>query len=85
MEKAVNNSNVGLYVGLGCYKGIPELEEDRQEWENNFDIISRQVEICKKDRTVEGYVYFSYSSLFSNQEPYKKQRENIIKAVNTNG
>lgn len=84
-KKAVKNSNVGLCIGLGFYKGVPELEEDRQEWENNFDIISRQVEICKKDQTVEGYVYFSYSSLFSNQEPYKKQRENIIKAVNANG
>lgn len=84
-KNIVNNSEVGLFIGLASYKGVPELDEDKEEWENNSDIISRQVKICTQDELIRGYVYFSYSSLFSNQEPYANQRENILKLENKNG
>lgn len=84
-KKTVKDSDVGLLIGLASYKSIPELEEDKEEWENNYDIIARQVEICKDDNLVQGYVYFSYSSLFGEAEAYVKQRENILKLENENG
>lgn len=84
-KEVVKESDVGLIIGLGFYKSIPELQEDRQEWENNHDIIARQVEICKQDGTVQGYVFFSYSSLFGQDSAYTKQRENILKLENVNG
>ena len=83
-KKMVKNSDVGLIIGLPSYKSIPELEEDKEEWENNHDIIARQVQICKDDDLVQGYVYFSYSSLFGEAEEYVKQRENILKLENEN-
>ncbi len=71
------NPNVKLKIGLGIYKANPTLEADRQEWENNTDIIARQVQICQNDSDVSGYVYFSYSSLFGRDANYKAQREKI--------
>ena len=76
-KEIVSQSQVGLLIGLANYKAIPELENDIEEWTNNDDIIARQVEICKNDNMIEGYVYFSYASLVSEEEPFKNQRENI--------
>ena len=81
-KNVTKGSNVGLLIGLAPYKAKPELENDKEEWENNADIVSRQVKICKEDSLVEGYVYFSYSSLFSQESAFVKQRENIIKSEN---
>lgn len=84
-KKAVKQSKVGLFIGLATYKAVPELQEDKAEWENNHDIISRQVKTCVEDEVVSGYVYFSYSSLFSMEQPFKAQRENIEKLGKANG
>ena len=84
-KNITKESKVGLLIGLANYKSIPQLEADKQEWENNHDIIARQVQICKADRIAQGYVYFSYSSLFSVEEEYAKQRENILKLESQNG
>lgn len=71
------NQQVKLKIGLGFYKAKPTLEADREEWENNTDIIARQVQICESDHKVSGYVYFSYSTLFGKDAKYKAQREKI--------
>ncbi len=84
-KKITSEGDVDLIIGLANYKAIPELENDREEWENNFDIIGRQVKICKQDDAIKGYVFFSYSSLFGNEEPFAKQRENIKLVENING
>ncbi len=84
-KEIVENSDVGLLIGLASYKSIPELTEDKAEWENNDDVIARQVKICKDDDLVQGYVYFSYSSLFGENQAFVKQRENILKLENKNG
>lgn len=84
-KNAIKDSKVGLLIGLANYKSVPQLEADKEEWENNYDIISRQVKLCNEDALVQGYVYFSYSSLFSPEEPFLKQRENILNLENKNG
>ncbi len=71
------NTDVKLKIGLGTYKAKPTLEADKNEWENNSDIIARQVKICESDSRISGYVYFSYSSLFGQEIEYKAQREKI--------
>ena len=76
---ASNNDSVKLKIGLANYKAKPELDADKYEWENNSDIIARQVEICENDNNISGYVYFSYSSVFSDETEYKQQTDNIIK------
>lgn len=73
------NENVELHIGLASYKIGTDTEPDNLEWQNSDDIISRQVKLCENDAEVDGYVYFSYSSLFSEAEPNKKQRNNLLK------
>ncbi len=84
-KMVTKGSNVGLIIGLACYKAKPELTADIEEWEENDDIISRQVEICYNEPQVKGYIYFSYSSLFSSEEEYAKQRESINNLEKING
>ncbi len=71
------NENVKLKIGLGIYKAKPTLEADFEEWTKNGDIISRQAEICQNDTEVEGFILFSYSTLFNTEPEFKKQRENL--------
>ena len=75
------NTDVKLQIGLGVYKANTETKADKAEWTQNFDIIAKQVEICHKNKNVTGYVYYSYSSLFSDQEPFVSQRENVLKIL----
>lgn len=80
---ADNNPNIKLKIGLACYKAKPTLEADKTEWLANTDIIARQVGICDNDSKVEGYVLFSYSSLFGTDIEYTKQRENLMEYLNS--
>lgn len=68
--------DVKLYCGLSSYKIGTTSEPDKEEWQNRDDILARQVKLLKKNH-VSGYVFFSYSSLFSNEELNKKQLDNI--------
>ena len=73
------NKNVELHIGLATYKIGTEVEPDKKEWQKKTDIIARQVEICKEDAEISGYIYFSYSSLFDDAELNSKQRDNLLK------
>ena len=77
------NPDVKLFIGLGVYKARPELEADKAEWQNNSDIIKRQVEAVYNNDRVDGFVYFSYSSLVSNDIEFKAQRENLMNYLKT--
>lgn len=76
------NTEVGLFVGLASYKIGADSEYDKEEWQNNTDIIARQARICYDDGLAQGYVIFSYSSLFSDSELNSKQREELIEFIN---
>ena len=71
-----------LYVGLANYKIGTTSEPDREEWNNHNDIIARQIELLNQNN-VNGFVFFSYSSLFSdntlNAEQTLKIKEKIAK------
>ena len=77
------NPDVKLFIGLGVYKARPELEADKAEWQNNNDIIKRQIEAVYNNERVDGFVYFSYSSLVSNDIEFKAQRENLMNYLKT--
>lgn len=53
-----------LYIGLAAYKAGTEQEPDRAEWQNDNTIIARQIELIRANE-MKGFVFFSYSSLFS--------------------
>ena len=79
---SVLNTAVKLKIGLAFYKAEPTLTADKNEWENNFDIIARQVAVCQSDSAVSGYVYFSYSSVFGESDAFTKQREKLLEYLN---
>lgn len=68
---------VSLKLSLGAYKIGTDSKNDSEEWNNSTDIIARQAEICYKDNRVDGFVIFSYSSLFSKEALNTKQRNNL--------
>ncbi len=68
---------VKLIISLPAYKIGTDSQADSEEWNSDTDIIARQAEICYKDERVDGFVIFSYSSLFSDNELNTKQRNNL--------
>lgn len=68
-----------LYIGLAAYKAGTEQEPDRAEWQNDNTIISRQIELIRANN-LKGFVFFSYSSLFS-QNNYNAEQLKYIKEV----
>lgn len=81
-ELTRQNTNVKLKIGLAFYKAEPTFDADISEWKNNDDIIARQVAVCESDNAVGGYVYFSYSSVFSQSGAFKRQREKLLEYLN---
>lgn len=79
------NSSVTLYVGLAAYKcGIAESgskfsEEAKREWAEHEDMLSRQIEYVRKLGKYQGFVMFSYESLFSEtaEKNITKELKNI--------
>lgn len=76
--KLCNNSKAQLKIGLAPYKIGTESISDGTEWQTNTNILARQFEICKNNNLINGICFFSYSSLFSNEEANTKERENLI-------
>lgn len=62
-QEITKNTQVKLVIGLAAYKIGTQNEPDKTEWANGKDVIKRQVEICKNDNSISGYVLFSYSSV----------------------
>ena len=81
--KPLATGDVKLVVGLGVYKIKSPTAQDGDEWQTRDDILAKETAICIKDKSVSGQVYYSYSSLFSNDEAEKNSRENIKKEFNT--
>ena len=72
------NKDAQLYCGLAPYKIGTDAEADRDEWNNYDDIIARQIKLIKENK-LDGYAFFSYTSLFSDNELNRKQLENIMR------
>ncbi len=74
---AAQNNNVSLIIGLASYKIGTSTEPDNIEWQRDADILSREARLCYESEVAEGCVFFSYSSLFSNEELNLAQRNNF--------
>ena len=81
-EKALSNSDCRLCIGLAAYKTGTSASPDTKEWKTADDIVAKQVGICLKDSKISGYVFFSYSSLFSSKSLNKKAFEKILNRKN---
>ena len=71
---------VKMYVGLPFYKVGTDMQPDKDEWNAHDDIIARQIALLKENNTA-GYVYFSYSSVFSSDALNVRQLENVKSTI----
>lgn len=67
-ENLADASKVRLIIGLPLYKSGKEdtyAGAGAQEWQNNSDIISRQIRCIRENEKMAGYVYYSASYLYN--------------------
>lgn len=79
LEQWVNladESSVRLIIGLPLYKSGKEdayAGSGAQEWQNNSDIISRQIRCIRENEKMTGYVYYSASYLYNDISTYENR------------
>lgn len=78
------NKQAKLYCGLANYKIGTDAPADSGEWGKNDDIIARQIALIN-EKGIDGFVFFSYSSLVSPNEPNKAQLNNIKEELSKTG
>ncbi len=79
--KLTKDSNTRLCIGLAPYKLDTDKEPDNQEWKNGTDIVARQLLHIKNQADISGAVLFSSSYLFSKEENFTIQKENIKNVI----
>ncbi len=62
-QKLVGTTETKLLIGLASYKINTQNEPDKTEWQNGTDVIKKQMQICKTNTNISGYIYFSYTSM----------------------
>lgn len=75
-QAMLEDTSAELYIGLANYKIGTDNEPDRAEWNSSNNIIARQIALLREEN-VNGFVFFSYSSLFSNNDLNILQTEKI--------
>lgn len=77
-----SNPNIKLYIGLSI--GRAGSADAGQEWVKNSNIISRMVTDIRasKHASLGGFTLFDCESLFSSEERFVLERENLIKIMN---
>lgn len=80
---AAQNHQVDLLIGIAPYKIGTDAAADKEEWNSDTDTLAKQAEACYKSGAVKGYILFSYTSLFSDNELNVKQRENLLSYINS--
>lgn len=76
---AKRHKSVSLYIGLGVYK-INTKDAETEEWIKDDEIISKQIRDIKKT-DAEGFMLYSYSYLFSEDEKNRSALKKIRKTL----
>ena len=74
----VKNSSVEIYIGLAAYKvGASDqwAGTGKNEWIQSNDILKRQVEYLRSTGKCDGFMLYSYSSLFAPESSVAKHAE----------
>lgn len=79
-------SGLRFYIGLAGYKVAGRYtystEEERLDWLQNRDMLSRQVSLGREAERYNGFIVFSYGSLFiDNDVETDKEKENLKKLL----
>ena len=81
--KICANTDTKLLIGLAPYKIGLSNSADGDEWSKKTDILSREVRLIYDEKKADGYVFFSYSTLFSNDALVLKQKESLLATINS--
>ena len=74
----VKNSSVEIYIGLAAYKiGVSDqwAGTGKSEWTQSSNILKRQVEYLRSTGKCDGFMLYSYSSLFAPESSVAKHAE----------
>ncbi len=80
-RKIPRADGVKLAIGLASYKIGTTAQPDTDEWINGTDILAREIKLCKEHPDISGVCFFSYSSLFSEDELHTSARNLIVKEL----
>lgn len=69
---------VALYVGIAGYKA--GTDSDQGTWLNNSDILAQEYSIIKTNKSVKGFMFYSYTNL--DDEIAKDEINNLKKSLN---
>lgn len=80
-DDLVSRYEVSLYVGLGAYR-IGSTDENNVEWSRYSDILARQVSCTRDDAECGGFVLYSYSTFFTEDEAHQAERQALSELLN---
>lgn len=69
-----------LYIGLGSYR-VGSTDSNHAEWSERDDVLSRQIALLRSDGISDGFVLYSYTTFFKNDELSEAVRNSFIAAV----
>ncbi len=81
-KETVNGTETKLLIGLAPYKIETEQKPDCEEW-NDPNVLIKETEICLNDASVSGEVYFSFETLFSENNANKTALNGIKRLVDS--
>ncbi len=69
-----------LYIGLGSYR-VGSTGEGFKEWSESADILSRQIEMLRVDGASDGFVVYSATTFYKEDELSRAVRESVKNAI----
>lgn len=67
------SSTINMYIGIATYRAGSSVEP---EWDENDDVLKRQILYGRDTGKVDGYMFFRYDSFFSNTT--QKEVKNLL-------
>ncbi len=80
-EALVTGRGCELYIGLGAYR-IGAEDENNVEWSQHSDLLARQVTCLREGECSAGFVVYSYSTFFVDDERHRAERAGLLEVIN---
>lgn len=80
-QELTAESEAKLYIGLGAYR-IGSTDENNVEWSQHSDLLARQVICTRSSGKCNGFVLYSYSTFFTEDERHDQERSALLNVIN---
>ncbi len=78
-----NGRSQRLYIGLGSYR-VGSTDTNNIEWSQHDDILTRQINMLRADGVSDGFVIYSYTTFYKNDELSTTVRDSVISLIRNN-